>query len=65
MNGIAPGFVDGRWLRSAVGDGNEAVRDATAQRAPLRAVATPEARAEAIYSLIRHGVHAHRPDVRG
>lgn len=58
VNCIAPGFIEGRWLRGGMGDDRyEETRRAVAERAPLRAVASPESCADAIYALIGHSVH--------
>ncbi len=57
VNCIAPGFIDGRWLRGGLGERYEQARDAAARRAPLGAVATPETCADAILGFIEHNVH--------
>ncbi|MBM3139728.1 MAG: SDR family oxidoreductase [Chloroflexi bacterium] len=57
VNCIAPGFIDGRWLRGGLGERYAQARDAAAQRAPLRAVATPDSCADAILALIQYSTH--------
>jgi 3-oxoacyl-[acyl-carrier protein] reductase len=52
VNAVAPGFIDGSWLREGLGPAFDAVRDAFLQRAPLQDVCTPETVAAAILSLI-------------
>jgi 3-oxoacyl-[acyl-carrier protein] reductase len=53
VNCIAPGFIDGRWLRGGIGENYDQVRAATASRTPLQDVATPETCADAILSFIQ------------
>lgn len=57
VNCIAPGFIDGRWLRGGLGERYDQARDASARRAPLNAVATPETCADAILGFITLGTH--------
>jgi len=52
VNAVAPGFIDGSWLRQGLGPAFDAVRQAMLDRAPLHRVCTPEDVAEAILSLI-------------
>lgn len=52
VNAVAPGFINGRWLRAGIGDAYEGVKAATAERLPLGRVCEPEDIAEAILSLI-------------
>jgi 3-oxoacyl-[acyl-carrier protein] reductase len=52
VNAVAPGFIDSRWLRNALGDGFEETRQAEESRLPLRKVCLPEDIAEGILSLI-------------
>ena len=57
INTIAPGFIEGRWLRGGLGeDTYEAVRKRLGETAPLRGVATPETCADAIVALIERNV---------
>jgi len=56
VNCVAPGFIDGRWLRGGLGDRYDGAKAATAASTPLRGVATPEAVADAIYGLIAHQI---------
>ena len=57
INTIAPGFIEGRWLRGGLGeDTYEAGRSRLSQTAPLRGVATPETCADAIVALIERNV---------
>jgi 3-oxoacyl-[acyl-carrier protein] reductase len=52
VNCVAPGFIDGRWLRAGIGASYEAARDRSAQNAVLKAVTTPDDIAQVILSLI-------------
>jgi len=52
VNCVAPGFIDGRWLRSGIGANYDAARDRAAQNAVLKAVTTPDDIAQVIVSLI-------------
>ena len=53
INTIAPGFIEGRWLRSGLGEATyEAGRTRLTATAPLRGVATPQLCADAILALI-------------
>ena len=57
INTIAPGFIEGRWLRGGLGeDTYEAGRKRLGETAPLRGVATPETCADAIVALIERNV---------
>ena len=57
INTIAPGFIEGRWLRGGLGeDIYEAGRKRLGETAPLRGVATPETCADAIVALIERNV---------
>jgi len=57
INTIAPGFIEGRWLRKGQGDENyELAKDRLSSTAPLRGVATPETCADAIVALIERNV---------
>ncbi len=57
INTIAPGFIEGRWLRGGLGDDTyEAGRKRLGETAPLRGVATPETCADAIIALIERNV---------
>ena len=57
INTIAPGFIEGRWLRGGLGDDTyEAGRKRLGETAPLRGVATPETCADAIVALIERNV---------
>ena len=56
VNCIAPGFIDGRWLRAGIGDGYEEVKAAIARRTPLQDVATPETCADAILAFVQSNV---------
>lgn len=51
VNGIAPGFIEGDWLRILLGDNFEAQRDAFAHATPLRRVCRPDDVAEAVVNL--------------
>ena len=52
VNAVAPGFIDGEWLRSGLGEAFEPIRNAALQKSPLGRVCTPELVAEAIVALI-------------
>ena len=53
INTIAPGFIEGRWLRSGLGEATyEAGRTRLTATSPLRGVATPQLCADAILALI-------------
>ncbi len=57
INTIAPGFIEGRWLRGGLGDETyEAGRKRLGKTAPLRGVATPETCADAIIALIERNI---------
>ncbi len=53
VNCIAPGFIDTRWLRGGLGERYDRAKEATAERTPLKAVATPETCADAILAFIQ------------
>ncbi len=53
VNCVAPGFIDGRWLRGGLGANYEMARDRTAQNTVLKRVTTPDDIAQVIVSLIR------------
>ena len=52
VNAVAPGFLDGSWLRDSLGDQYETIKNVMAERSPLGRVSTPDDVAEAILSLI-------------
>jgi len=52
VNAVAPGFIDGSWLREGLGDAFEAVRTHYAERAPLAKVCTPEDVRDAILGFV-------------
>lgn len=52
VNCVAPGFIDGRWLRGGIGEGYEIARERTAQSSVLKKVTTPDDIAQVIVSLI-------------
>jgi len=53
VNAVAPGFIDTRWLREGLGEAVYGVaKQQTAERTPLKRVASPEDVAQAILSLI-------------
>jgi 3-oxoacyl-[acyl-carrier protein] reductase len=52
VNCVAPGFIEGRWLRGGLGELYEPLRARAAHQTPLRRVATPEDIAQVILSLI-------------
>ena len=51
-NAIAPGFIDGEWLKEGFGDAYEKIRDGMIERTPLKRVATPESVADGILSIL-------------
>lgn len=57
VNTIAPGFIEGRWLRGGLGDETYGkAQERVSAGAPLRGVATPETCADAIVALIERNV---------
>ena len=52
VNAVAPGFLDGSWLRDALGEQYETVKGVMASRSPLGKVSTPEDIGDAIVSII-------------
>lgn len=52
VNAVAPGFIDTRWLREGLGAIYEPAKQQTAERTPLKRVASPEDVAQTILSLI-------------
>ncbi len=52
VNAIAPGFIDGEWLKEGFGEAYEKIRDAMIERTPLRRVATTQSVAEGILSIL-------------
>lgn len=53
VNGIAPGFISGRWLENGLGANYERVKQAFERSLPLGRVCDPEDVAAAILSLIQ------------
>lgn len=52
VNAVAPGFIDGSWLREGLGPAFEPIRDQYASRAPLGKVCTPEDVRDAILAFV-------------
>ena len=52
VNCVAPGFIDGRWLRAGIGAGYDIAKQRTADAAVLKAVTTPDDIAQVILSMI-------------
>jgi len=52
VNAVAPGFIEGEWLRRGLGADYETVKQAKAAQAPVGRVSRPEDVAAAILSLI-------------
>ena len=52
VNAVAPGFIDGSWLRDSLGEQYETIKGIVASRSPLGRVSTPKDVAEAIFALI-------------
>lgn len=52
VNAVAPGFIDGEWLRKGLGEDFENAKDAKAKHAVLGKVCQPEDIADGILALI-------------
>lgn len=52
VNAVAPGFIEGRWMREGLGERYSASRDSFASASALGRVCQPEDVADAIVSLI-------------
>ncbi len=52
VNAVAPGFIEGEWLRKGLGEDFESAREAKAKQALLGKVSQPEDIADAILALI-------------
>ncbi|MFN5585550.1 MAG: SDR family oxidoreductase, partial [Planctomyces sp.] len=52
VNGIAPGFIAGRWTQNGLGERYEAIRHAYEHSLPLQQVCQPADIADGIISLI-------------
>ncbi len=52
VNGIAPGFIDGRWTRNGLGDRFDEAKASYERNLPLGCVCTPKDIADGILSLI-------------
>lgn len=52
VNAVAPGFIEGEWLKQGLGSAYEMVKKQCQDRSPLHKVCTPEDVASAILSLI-------------
>jgi len=52
VNCIAPGFIDGSWLKKELGDNYDGYKQMVESRAPLGKVSQPQDIADAILSLI-------------
>lgn len=52
VNAVAPGFIEGEWLKQGLGPAYEMVKKQCQDRSPLHKVCTPEDVASAILSLI-------------
>lgn len=52
VNGVAPGFIAGRWTQNGLGDRYEAIKEAYIRTLPLAQVCTPEGIAAGILSLV-------------
>jgi len=52
VNAVAPGFIEGRWLKGGLGDAYEKAKAAFSARLPLQRVCHPDDVAAAILSLI-------------
>ncbi len=52
VNAVAPGFIEGDWLREGLGPAYDAIKSAMESRSPLGRVCRPEDVAAAILSLV-------------
>ncbi|MGH0037168.1 MAG: SDR family NAD(P)-dependent oxidoreductase [Myxococcota bacterium] len=52
VNGVAPGFIAGEWLKEGLGPAFESIRSAMEAKTPLQRVCEPDDVAQAILSLI-------------
>jgi 3-oxoacyl-[acyl-carrier protein] reductase len=52
VNGVAPGFITGRWLEGGLGPAYESVKALQEKRSPLQRVCDPSDVADAILSLV-------------
>jgi 3-oxoacyl-[acyl-carrier protein] reductase len=52
VNAVAPGWMEGRWMKAALGEKYDSLMERRAQRTPLGRVATPEDVAQTILGLI-------------
>ena len=52
VNGLAPGFIEGRWTRGGLGEKYDGIRQAYEKTLPLGRVCQPEDIADGILSLI-------------
>lgn len=52
VNAVAPGFIEGEWLKQGLGPAYEMVKKQCQDRSPLHKVCTPEDVAAAILSLV-------------
>ncbi|MDP1798041.1 MAG: SDR family oxidoreductase [Planctomycetaceae bacterium] len=52
VNGVAPGFIAGRWTQKGLGERYDAIKQAYEQSLPLKAVCTPDDIAAGILSLV-------------
>lgn len=52
VNAVAPGWMEGRWMQSALGADYDRLMERRGKRTPLRRVATPDDVAQTIVSLV-------------
>ncbi len=52
VNAVAPGFIDGEWLKEGFGDAYEVIKEGIMQKSPLRRVSTPDDVGRMIVGLI-------------
>lgn len=52
VNGVAPGFIDTRWLKQGLGDFYEPAKQRTAEQTPLGRVSTPEDIAQVVLGFV-------------
>ena len=52
VNAVAPGLIDGRWIRRGLGDAYDEIKRRFEEATPLGRVCTPDDVAAAVVSLI-------------
>lgn len=54
VNAVAPGWMEGRWMQTALREDYDRLMQRRAERTPLGRVATPDDVAQTILSLVEH-----------